>query len=335
MFVPSRPIDRRAAMTALGAAGLASFAAACAKAPAAARLADLTLRVAVFKGGAETFMQAAGQAQTPYKISYAEFGAGNLIAEAIDAGAIDVGSMSEIPPIFVASSKPLLRAIAVQKGDVNNQLVLVPKGSPITGPAQLKGKKVGYVRATTSHYLLLKLLEQQGLGFADITPVALSPQDGRAAFEHGSLDAWVSYGVQAQAVRGTVDARVLTTGLGRLSGNYLYTASVAALDDPLRRAAVADYLGRVRQIYRWTEAHPDEWATLSAAATGVPAALYAQQRRERSAPTTLAPVDAAAIASQQAVADGFAKVGVIPTHVDVTPMWDSRLNPDLARLAAS
>jgi len=157
----------------------------------------------------------------------------------------------------------------------------------------------------------------------------------RAAFQHGSLDAWVAYGVQAEAVRGTVGARVLTTGLGRLSGNYLFVAGAPAMNDPVRRAAIADYLGRVQRTWRWTDAHPDQWASLASAATGVPAALYAQVRAERSAPTTLAPVDAAAIASQQAVADGFAKAGVIPGHVDVSPLWDTGLNPEVTKLAAA
>ena len=79
---------------------------ACTGAARRDRLADRTLRVAVFRGGAETFLQPAGQAATPYRLSLAEFGAGNLITEAIIAGAIDIGSMSEIPPIFVAASNP-------------------------------------------------------------------------------------------------------------------------------------------------------------------------------------------------------------------------------------
>ncbi len=126
-------------------------------------------------------------------------------------------------------------------------------------------------------------------------------------------------------MRATVGARVLTTGLGRLSGNYLYASGEGALRDPLRRAAIADYLARAQNAYRWSDAHPAEWADLVAKATGVPAGLYAQQRAERSAATRLAPVDAAAIASQQAVADGFAKAGVIPARVDVAPLWDQRL----------
>jgi len=327
MANPHSLLNRRAAIVSLG-AGLA----ACSRPSGPNNLSGLTLNVATFKGGVETFMKAAGQDGKPYQVRTAEFAGGNLITEAIVAGAIDLGSMSEIPPIFVAASKPAMRLIAVLKGDVNSQVVLVPHDSQITRPAQLKGKKVGYVRATTAHYLLLKLLEENGLGFADIVPVALSPQDGRAAFERGSLDAWVSYGVQATAVRATVGARVLTTGLGRLSGDYLYAASPSALNDPLRRAAIVDYLGRVQRTYRWSDAHPSQWAGLAAAATGTPAALYSQQRREQSAPTTLGPVDAAAIASQQAVADGFAKAGVIPAHVDVTPLWDTALNADLARL---
>jgi len=62
----------------------------------------------------------------------------------------------------------------------------------------------------------------------------------------------------------------------------------------------------------------------------VPAAFYTRQRRERSAPTSLAPVDAAAIASQQSVADGFAKAGVLKTSTDVAPLWDSSLNAKIA-----
>jgi sulfonate transport system substrate-binding protein len=325
--------DRRALIAGLGGGMALAGLAGCHKTKGAATDAsNTTLRVATFKGGVETFLNAAGQGGAPYKLNFAEFAAGNLITEAILAGAIDLGSMSEIPPIFVAATKPAMRLVAVLKGDVNSQLVLVPHGSSIHDPAELKGKKVGYVRATTSHYLLLKLLAEHGLAFADITPVALSPQDGRAAFERGSLDAWVSYGVLAEAVRASVGARVLTTGLGRLSGNYLYAASTAALADPARRAAIVDYLGRVQRAYLWADAHPGNWAALEAAATGAPASLYRQQRRERSAPTRLGPVDAVAVASQQAVADGFAKAGVIPAHVDVAPIWDQGLNPELSRL---
>jgi sulfonate transport system substrate-binding protein len=313
-------LSRRGVLT--GAAALA----ACAPKPGGRAT---ILRVATYKGGLQPLLTAAGLDQAPYRIAWSEFGSGNLIAEAIDADAIDVGSMSEIPPIFVAGRSKRLRLVAVQAGDVNAQVTLVPKDSPIRSAADLKGKRVGYVRATTAQYFLARLLSEAGLGFADIQPVALSPQDGLSAFTQGALDAWVIYGVQGTLARARLGARVLATGLGRLSGNYVQAALSDALADPARKAAIVDHLKRARQAYAWADAHPEAWAAAQAAATGAPATAYLQQHRERSAPTRIQPVDAAAIASQQAVADTFAALGAIPARVDVRPLWTTELNSEI------
>ncbi len=307
-------------------AGAAALAA-CAPKPAA-KAGRATLRIATYKGGVQHLLKAAGLADTPYDIAWSEFAGGNLITEAIDARAVDIGSMSEIPPIFVAGRSTQLKLVAVQRGDVNAQVTLVPKSSAIRSAADLKGKRVGYVRATTAQYFLARLLAEQKLSFADIRPVALSPQDGLSAFTQGSLDAWVIYGVQGTLARARLGARVLATGLGRLSGNYVQAALAEALADPPRRAAIVDHLKRVKQAYAWADTHADAWAAAQAAATGVPIEAYQQQHRERSAPTTLAPVDAAAIASQQTVADTFARLGAIPAKVDVRPLWTTELNSD-------
>ncbi len=284
--------------------------------------APATLRVGTYKGQDATLLPAAGQASAPFAVKWSEFASGNLITEAILAGALDLGGMSDIPPIFVAATKPAMKLVAVLRGDVNNQVVLVPKGSPLRTPADLRGRRVGYVKATTSHYILLKLLEEQKLAWGDITPIALGPTDGRAAFEGGRLDAWVIFGPAGQLARQAAGARVLTTGLGRLSGNYVIAAADAALADPARRAAIADYLKRVKAAYQWVDANPEAAAKARSAATGVPAAIFLRERAERSAPTRLGPVDAQAVAAEQAIADTFAQAGLIPAHVDVAPLWD-------------
>ncbi len=292
----------------------------------AASLADLTLRVSTYRGQPDDFFEEAGVNATPYKLARSQFAGGNLISEAINARALDFGGMSEIPPIFVANHPGnLLRIVGVMRGDVNNQVVLVPKGSRIERLEDLRGKRIGYVKATTSHYILLRLLDEAGLTWTDITPVALSPQDGLAAFQSGALDAWVIYGVIIYQAR-EAGARVLTTGLGRLSGNYLITAAKDALDDPIRLQAIKDYAQRYRSVLEWISADNERWARVRSEATGVKAAYYIQEIKERSAPTELVPVSDAAIASQQAVADTFAQAKVIPSAVDVRPLWDNRLN---------
>ena len=323
-------LPRRQVLASAAALSGAALAASCApELKTAAKL-----RVGTYKGQTQDLIGPAGEAKTPYAIQWAEFVSGNLIAEAILAGALDAGSMSDIPPVFIAAAHPALRQVAVLKSDVNNQIVLVPKGSSIASTADLKGKRIGFVKSTTSHYILLRLLQEQKLAWSDITPVALSPQDGRAAFERGSLDAWVIFGATGFLARQASGARVLTTGLGRLTGNYVIVVAQSVLDDPARSAAVADYLARLQRVYRWTEAHPDATAALVGKATGLPAEVYLQQRRERSGPTALVPVDDAAIASQQQIADTFAAAGLIPGKVDVRPLWSPAFHDVLSRSAA-
>ena len=315
------PLTRRALLGGAGSLALAGALPGCGKEDGG-DLKDLTLRVATYRGNADSFFDKAGQADTPYKVESAQFAGGNLITEAINARAIDFGMMSEIPPIFVAKADPLLRIVAVLEGDVNNQVVLVPKGSSIEHPKDLKGARVGYVRATTSHYMLLHILKEQGLTFADITPVALSPQDGLAAFRQGALDAWVIYGVIIYLARQD-GARVLTTGQGILSGNYLVCTSSEALHESRRRKAVGDYLQRYRAVIDWVEADPERWNRERAEATGISVDFYRQEIRERSAPFALKPIGEAAIRSEQTVADGFAEAGVLPAKVEVAGLWDA------------
>ncbi|RYD17788.1 MAG: hypothetical protein EOP89_18330 [Lysobacteraceae bacterium] len=73
-------------------------------------------------------------------------------------------------------------------------------------------------------------------------------------------------------------------------------------------------------------ANPAAWATALAKDTGVPEAIWLQQFRERSSDPRIVPVTDAAIASQQQVADRFATAKVIPTKVDVRPLWSTTFN---------
>ncbi len=291
-----------------------------------------SIRAAYYKGQELLSLTAAGLTDTPYKVAYSEFGSGNLIIQAINAGAIDVGGMSEIPPVFAATagSGVELKLIAIARGDVNNQVVLVPKESPARSIGDLKGKRVGYVRATTSHYYLIKMLREQGLTFSDIQPINLSPADGLAAFESGALDAWAIYGYSIQLAIAAVGARVLKTALGYLSGNYVVGVHPSVLTDPLKHAVVADYLRRLQKAYRWREDNKDQWTEILSKAIQVSRSIVHEQLYNESQPYRLAPVDDAAIQSQQAVADTFADAQLIPSPVNVAPLWDRSFNDVLS-----
>ena len=299
-------------------------------APALVRAAPpVTIRMSQFKAGDAMVLRLAGQADTPYHVEWSEFASGNQMLEAVNAGAIDLAYGSEIPPIFGALTGAQVKVVGVIRGDINEQVVLLPAGSKIASLADLRGKRVGYVRATTTHYYLLRMLASVGLKWSDITPVNLSPADGAAAFRAGALDAWAIYGYSVPLAV-NAGASVLTTARGFLSGNYLNIAAPATLADPARRAAMVDLLVRIGRAYAWIDGHHAEYAQAEAAALNVPKAAIRSLVDHVSQPRRLtAPTDAD-VASQQQVADTFAAAGVLPRAVDVTPMWDRAFGAELS-----
>ncbi len=294
-----------------------------------------TLRISITgkgEGDARLLFKAAGITPDGFDLAYSEFQSGHLVVEALNGGSLDFGGMSEIPPIFAAASTiQSFRQIAVAHGDVNNQVVLVPKNSRARSIADLKGKRVGYVRATTSQYFLIRMLEEAGLGWDDIKPVAMGVSDGAAAFSQGALDAWAIYGFPIQRAIATEGARILKTAYGILSGNYLVAAHVDALADPDKAKIIAQYLALLQRAYAWAAAHQDEWAGIIAADIGVPVAYVRDQFRRKSATYELRPVTQEAIASQQKVANLFFQQKLLPKAVDVRPLWDDRFNADLSK----
>ena len=281
------------------------------------------------KGDGDTrlLLKTVGLSPKGYSVHYSDFQSGHLVIEALNAGSLDYGGMSEIPPVFAAASTvQSFRQIGVMQGDVNNQVVLVPNGSKIDDLRGLKGKRVGYVRATTSQYFLIRMLESVGLGWDDITPVALNVSDGAAAFSQGSLDAWAIYGFPIQRAIATEGARVLKTALGFLSGNYLVSAHVDALADPRKVEIIGDYIRLIRRALAWSASHQDEWAAVVSKDIGVSLAYVRDQFARKSDVYHLKPVTEAAIKSQQDVANLFAEQKLIPKAVDVRPLWDDRFN---------
>jgi sulfonate transport system substrate-binding protein len=279
------------------------------------------------EGDTRLLLRTARVAPHGFTVDYSDFQSGHLVIEALNGGSLDYGGMSEIPPVFaLASTIQSFKQIAVAHGDVNNQVVLVPKGSKIAKLEDLRGKRVGYVRATTSQYFLIRMLQSVGLEWGDIKPIAMNVSDGAAAFSSGALDAWAIYGFPIQRAIAADGARILKTAFGFLSGDYLVSAHVDALADPAKAKIIGDYLRVLKRGYAWAASHQAEWAAVIAKDIGVPLDDVLDQFRRKSDVYSLRPVTEAAIASQQNVADLFTEQKLIPSKVDVRSLWDDRYN---------
>ena len=219
----------------------------------------------------EALLKFAHLDDTPYEVKWSLFQGGDRQLEAVRAGALDVASSSEIPPVFAAADgKPNFKVVAVQRGNTLNQEVVAPKGSTITSMSQLRGKKVGYVKNTTAHYFLYELLKRAGLGWDDIEAAPLDPDKGIAALNGGSIDAFAGYG-NAVITAHQQGARTIGSGKDVLSGNFLWTASDDTLGGAAERKALADLLARIDKAYAYVrDGRQKEYAKVIAAATHQP-----------------------------------------------------------------
>ncbi|MFF2089272.1 ABC transporter substrate-binding protein [Paenibacillus sp. NPDC058174] len=283
-------------------------------------------------GNFEAGFQAAGVDNTPYKVEYQVFQGGNLQLEAMAAKHLDLALTSEIPPIFasLAANGGNFKIIAVSQGTTLQQEIVIPKDSPIKTVADLKGKKVAYVKATTAHYFLLKILENAGLTWGDIEPVELSTADGLSALISGSVDALASYG-NAIITSKQKGATTLASAKDILSGNFPVATTPANIEDPLKHAAIVDYLKRINQFHEWARAHEQEWAEIVAKATkqDVTQALETYHNGEQQRPTKIIPTSPEAIASQQDVADALTSVGLLSSKIDASQIWSNAFDDEL------
>ncbi|MGW2378910.1 ABC transporter substrate-binding protein [Streptomyces sp. YU58] len=312
---------------------LLPFAAACGTEAQAESSSTLTLRVGATGWKVEeAVLKYAGLDDTPYKVRWSQFQGGDQQLQAVRAGALDLASSSEIPPVFAAADgDPNFKVVAVQRGATLNQEVVVPQGSKVTDIAGLKGKKVGYVQNTTAHYFLYELLKRAGLKWSDIQAKPLLPNDGLAALNGGAIDAFASYGTSIITAH-QQGATTVGSGKDILSGNFLWSARDSVLESPARRAAAADLIARITKAYAYVrDGHEEGFAQITADATHQPLAQARKDLVDAQAqrPTRARPVGADAIASQQRVADAFTELGALKEHLDVKSFWTTELNADL------
>ena len=106
-------------------------------------------------------------------VKWVEFPAGPQLLEGLNVGAIDVGFVGEAPPIFAQAAGARFVYVGNDPASPTTEAIVVPKDSPLKTVADLKGKRIALNKGSNVHYLLVKLLEKNGLKYADVTPVFL------------------------------------------------------------------------------------------------------------------------------------------------------------------
>lgn len=247
------------------------------------------------------------------EVKWTEFSAGPALLEGLNVGSIDFGTAGEAPPIFAQAAGADLVYVGNEPPSPISEAILVPHNSPLKTVADLKGKKVALNRGSNVHYLLVKALEKAGLAYTDIQPLFLAPADARAAFERGSLDAWVIWDPFQAAAEVQLKARVLADGTGLVANHQFFLAARSyAQKNPKIVSIVLDELDQVDQ---WSSKNLKEVAGILAAQTGLdqPTVELATKRLSYG----VRPVTPSVIADQQKIADVFYQLKLIPKKISV------------------
>ena len=246
-------------------------------------------------------------------VKWVEFPAGPQLLEGLNVGAVDVGFVGEAPPIFAQAAGARFVYVGNDPAAPLAEALVVPKASALKSAAELKGKRVALNKGSNVNYLLVKLLEKNGLKYSDITPVYLPPADARAAFEKGAVDAWVIWDPFLAAAEQQLGARQLGDGTGLVNNYSFYLAQTDYAQ--ANAGVVRALLASTEETAKFVQADVARAAAIIAPLQGLDVAVEeASLKRYRYGASPLTP---AVAAQQQKIADTFFDLKLIPKAVRI------------------
>lgn len=286
--------------------------------PARAEDAPKELRIGYQKTGLPVIARQQGLIEAKLagrgtSVRWVEFTAGPPLLEAMNVGSIDVGWTGDAPPVFAQSAGAAIVYVAALPSNGAGEAVIVKADSPVKSLADLKGRKIGFTKGSSSHNLTVAALERAGLAYGDVTPIYLSPADAAAAFARDSVDAWTIWDPFLAIAQSRTDVRLLVTAKEALDVKTYFLANRSFASRYPR--IVQDTTESLAVAASWASGHRDEVAKALAEVTGVEFA--AQKVAADRTEFGIGPLTDAIVAGQQATADRFHKLGLIPRAIVV------------------
>ncbi len=277
-----------------------------------------TLRIGYQKYGTLVLLKAKGTlekrlAEQGVEVSWTEFPGGPQLLEGLNVGSVDFGVTGETPPVFAQAAGADLLYVAYEPPAPSSEAILVPKGSSLKSVAELKGKKVALNKGSNVHYLLVRALEDAGLKYSDITPIYLPPADARAAFERGSVDAWVIWDPFLAAAENQLQARSLRNGQGLVDNHQFYLATKPYAEQ--HPQVLSTLIEEVRAVGEDSKADPAAVTEQVAPLLGLSKEITAVAVKRQGYGAQ--PLTPAVVAAQQKIADTFTTLKLIPKSLSI------------------
>lgn len=280
-----------------------------------------TLRIGWQKNGVLALAKSQGALEKRFadrglEITWAEFNSGPPLLEALGAGALDFGPTGDVPPLFAQAAGGNLLYVGTYAGSPAGSAILVRQDAPIAEIADLRGKRIAFKRGSSAHNFTVKALRKGGLTLDDVTSADLAPPDALAAFRSGDIDAWAIWDPYFAVAETDPQTRVLTTAEGIVPAwSYFLANSTFTAANP---DLVVDLLGELAAVGRRAQADLDVTVPALSAITGVPEDVTrVALTRPGFDLGSVGPLSSEAVAYQQALADEFHGLGILPKALSI------------------
>ena len=246
-------------------------------------------------------------------VLWSEFPAGPQLLHALDGDEIDFGTTGEVPPIFAQAQGNALVYVGFEPPAPQSVAMVVPQDSPIRSAADLRGKRIALNKGSNVHYLLLQMLDEQGLTLNDVRIVYAPPKYPLSATDLQAVDAWMMWDPLLSDAQRSGELRVIADGTQRVLNQQFYLARrefaerSGDLLQPLMQA--------LQHTGRYIAAQPREAARHLSDELGLASASLELALSRRS--HEIRAMDVQVIRQQQSIADRFYALGLLPKAIAV------------------
>jgi sulfonate transport system substrate-binding protein len=241
--------------------------------------------------------------------------AGSQTIPLLKAGVLHLAGTGATPPILAEAEGLLSAVFGISGSRHENGGVLVRADSDIHSLEGLRGRGVGLMPISWHTQFLAAELDAVGISWHEVNAAEIIPATARDAFIQGKLDAIVATDPLYSKIAARVPVRVLASPGQTFSNRSVYWGPRRILRD--HPDLVRLLLDALIESDRLTVENPREAASLLSGLNGNSHEEWLPAITSR--PWGVEAPHAEFAAEQQAHANIFAKFGLIPAQIDVTP----------------
>lgn len=251
-------------------------------------------------------------------VKWSDFLSGPPMNEAFAAGQEDIGFLGDTAAIIPRAAGQDLRVVSSVVTAPTALALVVSKDSPITGPKDLKGKKVATVKGSYGHHLLALLLQNNGLTTDDTQFINMSLSDSATALTTNDIDAAVIWEPQLTKLLESGTIKVLVDGTGIKQGLLVIVARDGfAKQNP---ELVKIFLKNYQRGIDYIKSNPQDVAKLIADEIKLQPEQYLKLLSKFNYVVGVHPDDITELKKSEAFMRG---AGIIKTPVDIDAFVDS------------